>query len=88
MMQKDFTGGAPSCRNLYLIHYPLVRMRSKGYCNHSGCLLVCVCTSHSSLVSGYISILDSWALKGMGLMSIRMDFREYALSLRKSEGNL
>ena len=32
------------------IHYPLPRMRSKGYC-----LSVSLCTSHSSLVSGYIT---------------------------------
>ena len=35
-------------------YYPLPRMRSKGYCNRSG-FLVSVCTSHSSLVSGYIT---------------------------------
>ena len=30
-------------------------MRSKGYCNRSVCLLVSLWTSHSSLVSGYIT---------------------------------
>ena len=30
-------------------------MRSKGYCNRSVCLLVGLCTSHSSLVSSYIT---------------------------------
>ena len=35
--------------------YPLVCMRGKGYCNRSVCLLVSLCTSHFSLISGYIT---------------------------------
>ena len=36
-------------------YYPLVCMRSKGYCNLSVCLLVCLWTSYLSLVSGFIT---------------------------------
>ena len=48
-----------------------------------------MCTSHSSLVSGYITqYFGQLGFEGTGLRQIGRDFREYALSSRKSEGKV
>ena len=54
----------------------LVRIHSKGYCNHLVCQLVCVhvmcasvCTSYFSLVSGFIT----WYFRQLGLARHKID---------------
>ena len=70
-----------------IFNYPLPRMRSKGYCNRSVSVSVCTCTSHSSLVSGYITqYFGQLGFERHGIEANRNGFSRVCFVVEKKRG--